>query len=1094
MPNGSEYINGARAYRQIKLRSDGSLDPAFTAFTTTNPLTPLQVFADGRLLALEEGLNRFVRLLPNGATDPGFTPSPLEHLHRLQTSLLLRDGRVLIAVTPPTTDSYRSRIYMLGANGGVDPGFTSYTPPFYVSDMAEQADGKILLSTQLLSSSSVHPSIVRLNRDGTVDTTLNTLASLPTNAFNAVVVVPLPDGKIVVGSAAKIVRLQPDGALDSSFTTDATPRTRFERLHLSNTRKHLYFFDNESGTTPSALRRIGVDGRIDASFNIASDASPSDAGAPRVVSWDDTAFYIGGRLKNERVLARLFLARTDARGEIDPRFILPRFATGVVTHLGFLRQPDGTYLFSGACDYINGVPHTSTRANTVRFHADGSLDRSFDATSVSSPTSFATAVPLGVQPSGRILVSVESQLWRLQPNGARDTSFPTPEGQIYRIAMAPDGSFVVDPSSGIGFARYSADGVRDTTLDASNAAGDVALVAPDGKILLFSTATGGVSRLLSNGARDSTFSIPASMVSRYSSLAMLANGNVLAWSHLSVPFALNPEYSLRMAVFDSTGRRIYHAETASDLRSIAALAKDVVTANGGGHVRLAISSTTVSPHVSTGVIDIQGDDITIAPRPGAYSGEEREMLPFRRYRAGKSGLLANHAPVIFVHPQTYAISRGASISLSVSMYGEAPFTCQWYKDGIPIDTLHTTSSTDALRIANVQEASLGDYSVEVRNAHGVTHSAAGRISLAGPPVVTQQPPASLNVSPGQTLLLSLSATGGNLSIHWRRNGETINYDSGLAAGSHTALVPIVGTTQSGTYVAEIANSAGTVTSRTVNVTVMPEAKPSQLMNMSVRTAVGTGDQALILGFVVAGASRSPTTLLIRGTGPALEAFGITGRLPNPRLRLYEGSRLIEENDDWGGNREAIALGARLGAFAIPNAASKDAVIVPSALSSGAFTVVLDDPQGLTGTALAEIYADPATPAIPSARLANLSSRSHLSARANPLVAGFVISGETARTVLVRGIGPGLAPFGVTNTQPVVDLALFDAQGRPLAEAMQHPGSTAAFFERVGAFAIDAGDIRNRAILMTLPPGAYTAQVRGVADTPGFAMIEVYEVP
>jgi len=55
------------------------------------------------------------------------------------------------------------------------------------------------------------------------------------------------------------------------------------------------------------------------------------------------------------------------------------------------------------------------------------------------------------------------------------------------------------------------------------------------------------------------------------------------------------------------------------------------------------------------------------------------------------------------------------------------------------------------------------------------------------------------------------------------------------------------------------------------------------------------------------------------------------------------------------------------------------------------------------------------------------------------------------------------------------------------------GSLATAFANVGAFALTAGS-RDAAILATLAPGSYTAQVSGVGGTGGMMLVEVYEVP
>ena len=114
-----------------------------------------------------------------------------------------------------------------------------------------------------------------------------------------------------------------------------------------------------------------------------------------------------------------------------------------------------------------------------------------------------------------------------------------------------------------------------------------------------------------------------------------------------------------------------------------------------------------------------------------------------------------------------------------------------------------------------------------------------------------------------------------------------------------------------------------------------------------------------------------------------------------------------------------------------------------------------------------------------------------------LIAGFVVGGTTPKTVLIRASGPALAPFRVTGTLPDPKLQLFgsDSPGLTLASNTGWGGNvqiaTAAAW--VGAFSWGGLATADSAILTTLPPGAYTAQVSGASGDSGVALVEVYEV-
>jgi len=266
-----------------------------------------------------------------------------------------------------------------------------------------------------------------------------------------------------------------------------------------------------------------------------------------------------------------------------------------------------------------------------------------------------------------------------------------------------------------------------------------------------------------------------------------------------------------------------------------------------------------------------------------------------------------------------------------------------------------------------------------------------------------------------------------------------------------------------------------------------------LRNLSTRGAVGAGDKAFIAGFVVGGSA--PKRVLIRAIGPSLAQFGVSGVIANPELGLFRGSAQVERNDNWGGSAAIAAASTQVGAFAL-NATSLDSVILAT-LAPGGYTAVVTGVAGATGVALVEVYdvdnVDPFTPQ----KVLNLSTRGDVGTGDRILIAGFVINGSSPKKVLVRAVGPALAAFGVTGT--LADPVLRIVQGTTAVRENDNWGtgnSTSLVAEastKSGAFALPAGS-KDAAILLTLAPGTYSAQVSGVNNTTGTALVEVYEVP
>jgi hypothetical protein len=136
------------------------------------------------------------------------------------------------------------------------------------------------------------------------------------------------------------------------------------------------------------------------------------------------------------------------------------------------------------------------------------------------------------------------------------------------------------------------------------------------------------------------------------------------------------------------------------------------------------------------------------------------------------------------------------------------------------------------------------------------------------------------------------------------------------------------------------------------------------------------------------------------------------------------------------------------------------------------------------------------PAPKAARLTNLSVRAQVGTGAGVLIPGFVVAGSGSETLLIRADGPGLAQFGVPGILAQPTLAVYDSTGAVVASntgwgTNSNPSQIAAVAAQVGAFALAPGSA-DCALVVSLPPGTYTAHVSGVGGTTGVALAEVYE--
>jgi len=223
---------------------------------------------------------------------------------------------------------------------------------------------------------------------------------------------------------------------------------------------------------------------------------------------------------------------------------------------------------------------------------------------------------------------------------------------------------------------------------------------------------------------------------------------------------------------------------------------------------------------------------------------------------------------------------------------------------------------------------------------------------------------------------------------------------------------------------------------------------------------------------------------------------VRGYLRDPQLRLFasDGTE-VARNDDWAGTPALAEAFARTGAGPLATT-SKDSALV-EALTGNLYTAHVTGATGTSGVALAEVYD--ADLSDKTKRLSALSVRSQVGVGEASLITGFVIAGDVPRQVIFRAVGPGLAN---AVTTPLSDpyLRLWKLNTTTGAWALVGENDdwdgtpeTAAVFQSAGMGALTAGS-KDAALLVTLEPGIYTAQVEGAAGTTGVALVEIYEAP
>ena len=192
---------------------------------------------------------------------------------------------------------------------------------------------------------------------------------------------------------------------------------------------------------------------------------------------------------------------------------------------------------------------------------------------------------------------------------------------------------------------------------------------------------------------------------------------------------------------------------------------------------------------------------------------------------------------------------------------------------------------------------------------------------------------------------------------------------------------------------------------------------------------------------------------------------------------------------------AYSPGTALGYYSNPRVTVGTPVNVPIGIAAGQPNEA-DCARTIDQTAFEVSTYRLQTPAAAAGTLVNVSTRAYIGTGDDVLIGGFVIDGAQPKRVLIRGIGPALANYGVTDALADPVLRLY-ANGSVVAENdnwsnQSNAGDVAAAATQTGAFSFASGSA-DAALLVTLQPGAYSGVVSGKNGAGGSGMVEVYDV-
>ena len=349
--------------------------------------------------------------------------------------------------------------------GNVDPTFNTYDDGLLgdgfdntVRTLSVQDDGKLIVGGDFLNFNGVAtPYLCRLLPDGSKDASFFLGTGFNNKVYTSLL---QPDGKILVAGSftqfngtavGRLVRLNPDGSRDSSFTASpgATNSIIYNMVLQSDGSIFLVgSFTSFNGTAANRIVKILPNGAVDTSFVTGSGASGL---IEKIALQSDGKIIIGGGFSSFNGSTVGKIARLNANGTLDASFITGVGFDDNVSAIGI--QSDGKIILGGSFTTFSG-----TAANRIlRINTDGTLDASFASGTGFNSGAVETikinstgAIMLGGSFSGTYNGLDVNRVQLFHPDGAINTAFYIGNGPasatVYALENFMDTSWYVGGS------------------------------------------------------------------------------------------------------------------------------------------------------------------------------------------------------------------------------------------------------------------------------------------------------------------------------------------------------------------------------------------------------------------------------------------------------------------------------------------------------------------------------------------------------------------------------------------------------------------------------------------------------------------------
>ncbi|MEY2510494.1 MAG: hypothetical protein QOE26_1257 [Verrucomicrobiota bacterium] len=1049
----------------------------------------------------------------NNFVPPTFTRSILPG-----KAVLLPDGKYFLLSNPETlTDQPAGPLTRYLPDGTLDTSFDFRGDYKDVQAISPTGDGRFYVAaTRYIYGVKEGDFILRINNDGSIDPTFTaSVAGRDPSEFVRQLLVQ-PDGKIIVvgffsfnGNSSKnfMVRLLANGSLDSGFSV--SPGGDVVAAALQSDGKILIcgFFqsvNNATLITNTSVARLNPDGSSDSSFT-ATGYTRLSANQAMVIQPDGMILVAGNfRIGSGSSAKRMPIIRLTATGALDSGFDSSGLNALSYIGRGIVLQPDGKIL--GA---VNSALY--------RFNSNGSIDTGFhqptfyDARFTSPNPSLGTVLTANLAGNGDILVGgfftdvdaggtpgyAHYGVVRLKSAGTVDPGLVSSHRTAREItpsafARLGDGSALVtfvdqmDPAIPYNLGRLKSDGSIDASFTLSSSDPNRFLNGftargikplPDGNFFVFGIGADlgpHFGKVRPDGTEDTSFATNSGIICQNAAVA--PNGKIFTVA----------ETDAQSALISAAAR----LNADGQIASAGAPYPDQV-------VRDSVTGTLIEMNVGTHVVGIQPDNKILLLR---FTNDRR----FHFIRLNDDGTpdgsftetqisppdAAPSFPVVFdpvtggtVQPPNgvwsapYSI-QDAEVLQDGSIIVVGRFTSFGNANVRSVAKLKPNGTIDNTFNAGggAQWVSITETATLLPTVENIEVQANGKFLITGNFEKFNGVPAA-----------GLARLNANGSVDTSFVAPVQRDERSRITTSAFKKQPDGSLFLSGPYTFSGGSTSRSLI-RLIDDSTPGTPPPGLVGNVSTRLGVGTGDDALIEGFIVQGPAGSSKKIIVRAIGPSLAQFGIPDALPNPTLEIHDSTgAIVAMNNDWkitqpGGLITGNQFNEINGSGIAPTNDLESAVIV--ALAPGSYTAVVRGANNSVGTGVVDAFDLDAGSA---ARLANIATRGVVQPGDKLMIAGFIIQNGAVK-VVVRGIGPSLQQFGISNALPDTTLQLRDQQGTVVLENDDWKSSQQQELEATG---LQPGHDLEAALVTTIQPGQYTAQLRGKNNDSGIGVVQVY---